>query len=134
MRKVGCPIEGIDIPSIFVAAIVEPLLFSHDIMRWKLLGHALADEHLGGAVGRGDQIGVTLVLNLESLMKIFEEQCASLAGDGGHGGNETLCLAGRGRHAWTFGIRLWASTDRVQGAEEGVSARQDLLLLPAFLG
>src|SRR6476646_5098400 len=52
-------------------------------------------------------------------MKIFQEQCARLAGDGGHGGNETLCLAGRGRHACTFGIRLWASSvpNRVQRRE-----------------
>ena len=86
MREIGGAVQRIDVPAILAALIVQSLLFAQHIMRRKLLGDALADQHLGGAVGRRHQIGVALVLDLQSLMEIRQQQRSGLASDGRHGG------------------------------------------------
>src|ERR1035437_41597 len=90
VRKIRRAVERIDVPSVVAALIVQPLLFAEHVMQRKLLADALADERLGSAVGGSYQIGVTLVLNLQSLVEILQEQRACLACDGRHGGEETF--------------------------------------------
>jgi hypothetical protein len=69
MRKVGRTIERIDIPSIVTALIAEPLLLPQHIMRWKLLANALPNQNLRRTIRGCHQIGVTLVLDLQTWWK-----------------------------------------------------------------
>ena len=73
MREIGGAIEWIDIPAIIAALIVQTLLLAQHIMRGKLLGDALADQHFGRTVCRCHQIGVALVLDLQSLVEILQQ-------------------------------------------------------------
>ncbi len=96
MGKVRGAIERIYVPTVVAALIVESLLFTQYVVPRKLLGDALAYQRFGGAIRSRHQIGVALVFNLESLMKILHEQRAGLASDGRHGGEKRLgILCGR---------------------------------------
>src|SRR5271165_4614481 len=88
--KVRGAIEGIDVPAEVAALIVESLLFAEDVVPRKLPADALADQSLGSAIRRRHQVGVALVLNLESLVEILHQERSGLASDGRHNGEKSL--------------------------------------------
>ena len=90
MRKIRRAIERIDIPAIFASLIVQSLLFAKHVVIGPLLRDALANQFFRRTVGRGNQIGFTLVFNLEMLMKEIHQQSTRLASDGRHGGKEIV--------------------------------------------
>jgi hypothetical protein len=75
-------IEGVDIPAVVAALVVQSLFFAQHIVPGKLLLDAFTNQRFGSAVGRCDQIGVALVFDLDVLLKIMHQQRARLAGNG----------------------------------------------------
>src|SRR5258708_22411234 len=58
MCEVCRAIQRIDVPAIFAALIAESLFFSKNIVRGPQLANAVADQHLGSAIRRRNQVGL----------------------------------------------------------------------------
>src|SRR5271169_4399911 len=85
VREVRRAIERIDIPAILATLIGEPLLFAQHVVCRPLLPDAFPDQHLGRAIRRRHQVGISLVFDLQVLMKVMHQQSARLASNGRHG-------------------------------------------------
>ncbi len=81
MRKIRSAIERIDIPAVVAALIAEPLLFAQNIVSRPEREDALANQFLGRAIRRRDEISVPFVFNLQMLVEVMHQQRARFTGD-----------------------------------------------------
>src|SRR5580658_8612732 len=94
MSEVRGAVERIDVPAIVAALIVQSLLFPQHVVRGKLLTDALADQRFGSAVGRGHQVRIALVFDLQFLVEVLDKQRARFARNGRHGWKEAPWIDG----------------------------------------
>src|SRR5579863_4149098 len=113
MRKVRGAVERVHIPAVVAALVVQSLLFAKHVVAGKLLLDAFANQRFRSAVGRGNQIGVALVFDLDVLLKILHQQRARFARNGRHGREKGFGMRGTGLHfRWvTLGATRSAQTE-----------------------
>ena len=78
MRKVGRPVERIDVPAELAFHALPRSLFAVDAVLGKDLGEPSANQLLHGAVGNGDEVHIALVLGLDALCKELAQTRARL--------------------------------------------------------